>query len=285
MNTRRSYLGHDIPGYAEQLLKAISRYGLPPGASRAWFRDPDFQAWNSLGYMQPSGSIYWQCYLNEALQAAGIDQLANLSTITILDKRWHFGERDWNFARGKIEYQVRRALKGLNYLVMIEFEVFRNVRHLAAPRAGSLAAHEDHGRVIAPHIQGIIWGDGPSRRSRAGFSGGILNAPAIKIVEVHDFAGALRYMVKPPHRGRSVFRLTSGRYCRRPWAKMSLTLHHLLLSNLHQFWYPDLTFAGGEGRAVLADAKRLWRDYVPAATHPTDQRWPMYAGLVKRARG
>ena len=82
MNTRRSYLGHDIPGYAEQLLKAISRYGLPPGASRAWFRDPDFQVWNSLGYMQPSGSIYWQTYLYAALQAAGVDQHHELSTIT-----------------------------------------------------------------------------------------------------------------------------------------------------------------------------------------------------------
>src|SRR5258705_452069 len=93
MNTRRSYLGHDIPGYTERLLKAISRYGLPPGASRAWFRDPDFQAWNSLGYMQPSGSIYWQTYLYAALQAAGVDQHRELSTITILDERWHFGER------------------------------------------------------------------------------------------------------------------------------------------------------------------------------------------------
>jgi hypothetical protein len=234
------------------LRKAISRYGLPPGAPRAWLRDPDFQAWSSLGYMQPSGGIYWQCYLYAALQAAGIDQRFDLSTITILDKRWHFGDRDWNFAPGKIEYQVRRALKGLNYLVMIEFEVFRNVRHLAAPRPGSLAAHEDQGRVIAPHIQGLIWGDVPSRRSRTRFSGGIFNAPGIKIISVHDFAGALRYMAKPPHRGRSVFRLTSGRYCRRSWAEMSLTLHHLFLSNLHQFSYPDLTFAGGEGRAVLA---------------------------------
>jgi hypothetical protein len=33
---------------------------------------------------------------------------------------------------------------------------------------------------------------------------------------------------------------------------MSLTLHHLFLSNLHQLSYPDLTFADGEGRAVLA---------------------------------
>jgi len=85
--------------------------------------------------------MYWQCYLFAALQAAGIDQRPDLSTITILDKRWHFGERHWNFAPGKMVYQVRRALKGLNYLVVIEFEIFRNVRYLGPPPSGSVAAH------------------------------------------------------------------------------------------------------------------------------------------------
>src|SRR5438270_11267142 len=56
MNARRSYLGHDMPDHTARLREAISRRGLPPGAPRAWFRDPDFQAWSSLGYMQPSGS-------------------------------------------------------------------------------------------------------------------------------------------------------------------------------------------------------------------------------------
>ncbi len=46
----------------------------------------------------------------------------------------------------------------------------------------------------------------------------------------------------------------------------------LLLSNLHQFCYPDLTFAGGAGTTILARAKRLRRDYSPGAIHPTDHR-------------
>jgi hypothetical protein len=108
--------------------------------------------------------MYWQCYLFAALQAAGIDQRLDLSTITILDQRWHFGERNWNFAPRKIEYQVRRALKGLNFIVAIEFEIFRNVRYLGPPPPGSVAAHEDHGRLITPHIQGLIWGCAVTRR-------------------------------------------------------------------------------------------------------------------------
>jgi hypothetical protein len=276
------YLGFDIPGYHERLCKTIRRYGLPRGAPRAWLRDPDFQAWNYLGYMQPSGAMYWQCYLYAALQAAGIDQRLDLSTITILDQRWHFGGRAWNFAPTKIEYQVRRALKGLNYLVGIEFEVFRNVKYLGPPPLGSVASHQELGCTIAPHIQGFIWGQSPSRRQRASFSGGIFGAPGVDVESVYDFAGALKYMGKPPYRGRSVYRLASGRKISRPWAAMSLTLHHLFLSNLHQFCCPDLTFASGEGSAILAHARRLWRDYKPGSTHPTDHRPPLYSGLVKR---
>ena len=276
------YPGYDIPSYHQRLAKAISRYGLPQGASRAWLRDPDFRVWDYLGYMQPSGAMYWQCYLYAALQAGGIDQQPDLSTITILDKRWHFGERQWNFAPGKMVYQVRRALKGLNYLVVIEFEIFRNVRYLGPPSPKSVAAHADHGRLITPHFQGLIWGASPSPRQRAFFSGGLFGASGIDVEGVFDFPGALRYMGKPPYGGRSVFRLPSGKLVRRPWANMSLTLHHLLLRNLHRFCYPELTFASGEGSIVLAHAKRLWSDYKPGATHPTDHRPPLYSGLVKR---
>jgi hypothetical protein len=65
---------------------------------------------------------------------------------------------------------------------------------------------------------------------------------------------------------------------------MSLTLHHLLLRNLHQFSCPELTFASGAGTANLAHGKRLWRDYQPGSMHPTDYRPPLYSGLVKRHR-
>jgi hypothetical protein len=282
MRQKPIYLGYDIPGYHERLCKTLRRYGLPRGAPRAWLRDPDFQAWDYLGYMQPSGAMYWQCYLYAALQAAGIDQRLDLSTITILDERWHFGARHWHFAPGKMVHQIRRALKGLNYLVTIEFEIFRNVKYLGPPPLGSVASHQELGCTIAPHIQGFIWGRRPSRRQRAAFAGGLFGASGIKIVRLHDFPGALKYMGKPPHRGRSVFQRLDGTFGRRPWPKMSLTLHHLFLSNLHQFCCPELTFASGDGSAILAHAKRLWRDYKPGSTHPRDYRPPLYSGLVRR---
>src|ERR1700732_147836 len=154
---RPIYLGHDIPGYHERLCKAISRFGLPTGAPHAWLCDPDFQAWDQLGYLQPSGAMYWQRYLYAALQAAGIDQRLDLSTITILDQRWHFGEWKWDFSPGKIKYRVQQSLKGLNYIVMIEIQVFRNVRCLQPLPRNKVKLYRDQGRLIAPHVQGLIW--------------------------------------------------------------------------------------------------------------------------------
>ena len=53
---------------------------------------------------------------------------------------------------------MRRALKGLNYLVVIEFQVFGNQRFLEELPATEIASHRDQGRTIAPHIQGLISG-------------------------------------------------------------------------------------------------------------------------------
>ena len=279
------YQGYDVEWYADKLDRAIARYGLPQGIGvhRTWLRDLDYRVRDLLGYMQPSASLWWQCYLYHALTASDVIDRPDIFTITILDKRWHFGERRWNFAPGKIEYQVRRGLKGLNYLVMIEFEVFGNLRYFEPlPSTGNawqlepggvipphlqwlMSEHRqrDEGRLIAPHIQGLLWGQRPSRRQRAQFAGGIFDAPGIKLMPLTNFAGAVRYMVKPPYMGQLLQLRPAGRRVRYPWARMPLLLHHLLFCNLYDYSYADLTFASGEGSAILAHAKRLWRDYTP----------------------
>lgn len=225
-------------------------------------RDLDYRVLESLGYMQPSAALYWQFYLYHALTAGGVIDRPDIFTITVLDHRWHFGEHRWQFAPGKIEYQVRRALKGLNYLVMIEFEVFGNLRHRDEWIQDGEDYVHDRGRLITPHIQGLLWGQRPSRRQRAQFAGGIFNAPSIKLMPLTSFAGAVRYMAKPPYMGQMVHSRPDGRV-RYPWADMPLLLHHLLFCNLYNYCYADLTFASGEGSAILAHAKRLWRDYTP----------------------
>ena len=253
------YPGHDVEFYQDRLAKTIRRYGMPTAAPRYWRRDLDYLAWDALGYMQPRAALFWQQHLYRALVADGVVDRPDIYTITIVDQRWHFGQHDWNFQPAKIEYQVRRALKGLNYLVMVEFQVFSNVRYHQPVVVDGIEQWRDHGRVIAPHIQGLLWGKRPSRRQRGLFPGGLFGAPGIKLVRLTDFAGAVRYMVKPPSIGQLVHPLPGGGYVRYPWARMSLTLHHLFLTRLCHVSYPDLTFASGEGSAVLAHAKRSWR--------------------------
>jgi hypothetical protein len=108
------YQGFDVRTYKDKLRKALAKHGLPKaiGVSPSWGRDPDFRVLSQLGYMQPSAAGYWQSFLFKALIAGDVIDRPDIWTITILDKRWHFGERKWDFAPKKIEYQVRRALKG-----------------------------------------------------------------------------------------------------------------------------------------------------------------------------
>jgi hypothetical protein len=258
-----AYEGFDVRQYQEILDRTLHRYGLPPGAYRSWRSNLNYRVFDLLGYMQPVAPLYWQNYIYNALMDSGAVDRPDTYMLTLIDKRWHFGEREWAFSPTKIEHQVRRALSGLNYIVMIEFEVFGNVRHLEDAPPGDLVRQIDRGRVIAPHVQGLIWGRRPSRRQRAQFAGGIFGAGGVFLKPVTKFAGAVRYMVKPPYLGQRIHPRAKGGRFRYSW-KLPLKLHHLLFSNLFDYSYADLTFASGEGSSVLARAKRLWRDgYLP----------------------
>lgn len=271
------YEGFDVRRYQDILDRAIARYGYPPKGFRRWKRDLNYEARDWLGYMQPVAPLYWQIYLYNALVASNAVDRPDIGAITILDKRWHFGERFWEFSPTKIERQVRRGLVGLNYIVMIEFEVFGNIHYVenietkrvefelyGSFRDDTLDQGFDYGRVIAPHVQGLVWGRSPSRRQRIQFPGGMFGSSGITVKRLTNFAGAVRYMVKPPYMGQLIRPRRGHGFVRYPWPGMPLRLHHQLFSNLVEYAYPDLTFASGEGSAVLAQAKRLWRERVPS---------------------
>jgi hypothetical protein len=102
MRSRAIYLGHDVPEYNERLRKAISRYGVPPGAPRVWLRDPDFEAWDRVGCMQSSGAIFGSAICTMRYEPP-------VSTVAWSYQRSPFwksaSKHDWNvekFSRGKI---------------------------------------------------------------------------------------------------------------------------------------------------------------------------------------
>jgi hypothetical protein len=265
----RSYPGFSPFDYTWRLTNAINKYGLPASLPIEWEYDINNEAFYYLKYMQPDSALIWIRYLSTAMKLYRLDQRKDLATLTIIDKRWHFGEEWWNFSAQFIKNEIQRIFLNLNYILLIEFGVYRNYHHHTQLGPHSLIQDLDEGRLIAPHAQGVIWHKRPTRAQRKKFSGGIFNAHSVHVRDVHDFDGAVRYMVKPPYRGQSVIKRASGRCVSVPWPDMNLTLHHLLLSNLGKYTFPELTFAGGEGVEILQSAKDQWRkDVRYRVNHP-----------------
>jgi hypothetical protein len=75
-----------------------------------------------------------------------------------------------------------------------------------------------------------------------------------RLLHKTGFAGAVGYMVKPPHHGYCVWQDRTGRFHHRG-EKLALIRHHRLFTHLLPHDYPDLTLSGGEGVSVLRTAR------------------------------
>ena len=147
-----------------------------------------------------------------------------------------------------IKRQIRAILAGYNYVVAIEFACFRN--HVMA---------DNTGRIIAPHVQGLIWRETPGLRARcAQLGAGLAGADPLRLLAIREaaggFAGAVGYMVKPPHHGYCLYQDRFGRFHHRG-EKLALKRHHRLFTHLLPYDYPDLALSGGAGVAVLRTAR------------------------------
>ena len=148
-----------------------------------------------LRYVNPHARWWWLHYLRDAYRQWNIEAAPDLRMITLINGAWHFGEASWDFDLNRIKRQIRAILAGYNYVVAIEFAPFRN--HVMA---------DNTGRIIAPHLQGLIWGETPGLRARcAQLVPGLGGADPLHLLTIREaaggFAGAVGYMVKPPHHG------------------------------------------------------------------------------------
>ena len=85
---------------------------------------------------------------------------------------------------------------------------------LSSPLSQSLMAN-DAGQIIAPHLQGLIWGATPGLRARyAQLGAGLGGADPLRLLAIREavggFAGAVGYMVKPPYHGYRLYQDRSG---------------------------------------------------------------------------
>jgi hypothetical protein len=203
---------------------------------------------HQLAYMNPYARSVWQNYLLNAIGDGSIS--APLYMTTIIDQDWNFSDQDWLLEIDRMKQQVRNRFQGPNYIFMIEFAVFRNVR----PTLGK-------GRVIAPHIQGFSWGQISRREMKRiyqRFTGGMFGADSIRRQVVYDLPGAISYSVKPPYHGYSVYPKQNGTFGHKR-CELSLTQHYALFQHLKDFTYLDMTFASGEGVPILREARSLAR--------------------------
>jgi hypothetical protein len=73
------------------------------------------------------------------------------------------------------------------------------------------------GRIIAPHVQGLIWRETPGLRARcAQLGAGLASADPLRLLAIREaaggFAGAVGYMVKPPYHDHRLWQDRSGRF-------------------------------------------------------------------------
>jgi hypothetical protein len=254
----------DARKHHRDLAEAIDRFGprlsqhkkaaLSPKAKEA-IRDLRRNQAHWSGYMNPFARVaVFQAIWRHAEPILG--QAANPEMITIIHAPWHTNDKVLEFYPEVIQDMVKVRLAGLNAIVAVEFAYYHNVRH-----------DEDGviGRLFAPHVQGVVWGDS-TRADRAAlaasFAGGIGGSHGVERQAMTYPFGAVAYGVKAPMHGYSFYRRRDGSYAHRAKA-LPLSWHYRLWGRLHGFTWPQLVFGVGEGEIVLnaawADLNDTWR--------------------------
>jgi hypothetical protein len=86
----------------------------------------------------------------------------------------------------------------------------------------------------------------------------ITGADPLRLLVIREaaggFAGAVGYMVKPPHHGYRLYQDMYGCLHHRG-ETLALIRHHRLFTHLLPYDYPDLTLSGGAGVALLRTAR------------------------------
>lgn len=149
--------------------------------------------------------------------------------------------------RNEPVYRHLRTAQGIGPLTARAFRAIIDRPELPAiPRC--------RGRLFAPHVQGLVWGQStPAERESlaASFAGGIAGSHGVVRQRGYDVSGALSYSIKPPFHAYSLYHRRDGSYAHRGEALS------LARQRLHRFTWPQVIFGVGEGEAILAAA---WAD-------------------------
>lgn len=230
----------------EQLVESINRYWDRPKFQRKLALDSlSSRRRYELQYMNPFAALPWTLGLEKALNPY-LDNHAQAFMITAIHDQWHTNDCSWSIDPKSIRRDIWHGLRGINYVGMVEFALFQNVAF-------------GHGRLVAPHFQGIAWGENldarSTRKSRKFFRGGLNGSNGLWVKKITNKFGALSYAVKLPAYGYRLIKRRSGTFGHSS-TRLYLPSHYQLFTHLGQFTLPDLAISGGEGANVLRSTKK-----------------------------
>lgn len=283
----KAWMMADARKHHQDLAEAIDRFGprltgrkkaaLSPKAKEA-IRDLRRSQAHWLGYMNPFARVAVFKAIWRHVQPI-LRQAAHPEMITIIHHPWHTNDRLLEFYPEVIQDTVKARLAGLNAIVAVEFAYYHNVRH-----------DEDGvtGRLFAPHVQGVVWGDS-TRADRAAlaasFAGGIAGSHGVERQTMKYPFGAVAYGLKAPMHGYSFYRRRDGSYAHRAKA-LPLSWHYRVWERLNNVTWPQLVFGVGDGETALnfawVDLAAIWRN---RARHWPDETCPFTVGKGRGGQG
>lgn len=224
----------------KKLLTAIETHGNIKSRKHSKLHKDE---WGSLCYMNPYSHIPLVEVLLSTIESYAIPT-TSMHMITVIEKNWETNSVKFEFNARKITKELRKGLKGLNYIGLIEFAYFRK---------------KD---LIAPHFHGLIWGELTKDREdqlNALFSGGRKGAKGFVAKKVYNLVGALAYCTKPLYHGYKMPQSDdedSDTGYQRQTDYITLDKHYILYSHLEKYTYKELCVCGGKnGNSVK---KRLF---------------------------
>jgi hypothetical protein len=209
-----------------------------------------------LHALNPYAGAKWAGILHEAIEAASFDDTP--WKVTIIDDDWMFStyprgpsERDLRWMLSRMRRAVRRALRGVPYLLQADFAVRRH-------DAG-------HRMAIEVHWHGLVWASEEKVEAlKKRFPANRFGADRFRARGVYDLTGALRYVTKDTRLGyRTVknFGFQPGSRHWKEWFQHREALYApkrlLLIAMVGNLAKPELCAASGMGLAVLREAKQL----------------------------
>ncbi len=233
----------------EAFLDAIERRGTRQELRTAK-QELDARHWHQLALFNPWSRLRYMELLSGALKP-GFQGVSALEMITIVDSDWHVGLNSGAIDIPKIKKTVQNRLRGLSGVLQVEFAFFRTARH------------KNGEPLLAPHVQGLVWGN-QTRRERQvtaeRFPGGAYGARGVLRKKVYDLKGAIGYMVKPPLYACHLYQLRNGNFASRG-ADLTRPQRFKLWQRLHHYNFPSLLFSMGEGAFHADDIRSLSRKW------------------------